>query len=125
MRTIGDNSQIRRIILIQMGFSLLLALVLFLFGKVHAWSALTGSLIATFANAFSASRIFVHYRAQESSKILARIYGTELQKLLLTGMMFAAAVILVDPLNIAVVLGAYLFVQVLIPLLVLTFSDHV
>ena len=99
------------LVLFQLFVSLIVSLVLILFGWVHAWSGLVGGLIATAANAYFALRMFGHYRAQEPGDLLRRIYGAESQKLVLTGLLFAAAVLWVKPLSAGALFGVFLLVQ--------------
>jgi ATP synthase protein I len=118
------RSQIRNLILAQFGASILIALLLLLVSGIQAKSALAGGLIAASTNGLSALKAFARYRAQEPGKVLARLYGAELQKLLLTALLFAVAVISLHPLSVGALLGAYLLVQVLVPLIVLYVEDR-
>lgn len=100
-----------QLVFFQLAVSLLASLILIFLGWVHAWSGLVGGLIATVANAFFALRVFAHYRAQEPGRLLGRFYGAEFQKLLLTGMLFAAAILWVKPLSAGALFGVFLLVQ--------------
>ncbi len=118
------NNQIRTIVLLQIGVGLAIGLLLLLsFGKGVAWSGVTGGLIAALANGYFAYRSFTHYRAQEPERIAQRMLGAEIQKLLLTGLMFVVAIIYISPLSMGALLGSYLFVQLVVPLAVLIFQD--
>jgi ATP synthase protein I len=117
------NSQIRTVVLLQFGAGLAIGLLLVMFGKAVAWSGLLGGLIAALANAYFAYRSFAHYRAQEPERIAQRMLGAEIQKLLLTGLMFGLAIAYITPLSIGVLLGSYLFVQLVVPLVVVFFQD--
>ena len=119
---LANKSQAYRIILGQLAATLLAALVLLALGPVHAWSGLLGGVIATLANAIFAARVFARYRAQEAAELLGRIYRAELQKLVLTGFLFAGVIIWVEPLSAGALFGVYLLVQ-LVPLLVSHFLD--
>jgi len=114
---LADKSQAYRMIVGQLAAALLAALVLLTLGRVHAWSGLLGGVIATLGNAVFAVRVFSRYRAQEPAKLLGRFYGAELQKLVLTGFLFAGVIIWVEPLSAGALFGVYLLVQ-LVPLLV-------
>jgi F0F1-type ATP synthase assembly protein I len=116
------NSQIRTIVVLQLGVSLILGIVLLAFGKTIAWSGLLGGLIAAFGNGFFAYRSFVHYRAQEPNKIVARMYGAEIQKWIMTGLLFGLTIVIFRSVSIGVLLGCYLFVQVAVPMAVLLFN---
>jgi len=117
------NSEIRTVVLLQFGAGLAIGLVLLVFGKATAYSGLLGGLMAALANAYFAYRSFAHYRAQEPERIAQRMLGAEIQKLLLTGLMFALAIVYIKPLSIGALLGSYLFVQLVVPLIVVFFQD--
>lgn len=118
------NNQIRTIVMLQFGAALTVGLVFLAFGKTVALSGFIGGLIAAAANGFFAYRSFTHYRAQDPQKIAGRMFGAEIQKLIMTGLMFGLTFVTVRPLSIGTLLGCYLFVQVAIPLIVLIFQDR-
>jgi len=117
------NNQIRVIVLLQIGVGLAIGLLLLLFGKGVAVSGLIGGLIAALANGYFAYRSFTRYRAQEPGRILQRMFGAEIQKLLLTGLMFVLAIVYITPLSMGALLGSYLFVQLVVPLAVIFYQD--
>jgi ATP synthase protein I len=119
---LSNRSQAYWIVLGQLAISLLAALTLLAIGWIHAYSGLIGGMIAALANVFFASRVFVRYRAQEPEKLLGRFYGAELQKLVLTAALFAAAIIGVKPLSAMALFGVYLLAQ-MVPILVSRFLD--
>ncbi|MEJ2393992.1 MAG: ATP synthase subunit I [Candidatus Thiodiazotropha sp.] len=118
------NSQIRTIIALQFGAALGLGLLLLLFGKTHAWSGFVGGMIAALANGYFSLRSFVQYRAQEPEQIARRMLGAEIQKLLLIGLMFVLAIRYITPLSMGALLGSYLIVQVVVPLVVTLIHDR-
>jgi ATP synthase protein I len=118
------NSQIRHIISAQFGFAIFIALALLLFNQLYAWSGLIGGLISAMINGLTARKVFVPYRAQEPGEVLARLYGAEVRKLFLTGVLFAMVLILLEPLSVGALLGSYLFVQVAVPLIVFMIEDR-
>jgi ATP synthase protein I len=118
------NSQIRTLVALQFGASLCLGLLFLLFGKTLALSAFMGGMIAALANGYFAWRSFAHYRAQQPERIARRMLGAEIQKLLLTGLMFLLAIRYITPLSIGALLGGYLIVQVVIPLVVTLVHDR-
>ena len=118
------NSQIRTVVLLQIGAGLSIGLVLLVFGKAIALSGFLGGMISALANGYFAHRTFAHYRAQEPEQIARRMLGAEIQKLLLSGLMFVLAIVYITPLSIGVLLGSYLFVQVVVPLIVVFFQDR-
>ncbi|MCP4993324.1 MAG: hypothetical protein GY934_06010 [Gammaproteobacteria bacterium] len=107
----GFNNQALQTILMQLVVTVLAALILWIPGWVYAFSGLAGGIIATAANALFAAKIFARYRAQEPGKILARFYGAEVSRLLLTAMLFGAAIRWIDPLDIGALLGVFLLVH--------------
>jgi ATP synthase protein I len=118
------NSQIHTLIALQFGAALVLGLLLILFGKSYAWSGFIGGMIAALANGFFALRAFAHYRAQQPERIARRMLGAEIQKLLLTGLMFVMAIRLISPLSLGALLGCYLVIQVVVPLVVTLINDR-
>ena len=108
---LASARQAWRLVSFQLVISLVASLVLIVPGWVHAWSGLIGGLIAAAANAFFVLRVFAHYRAQDPGKLLGRFYGAEFQKLLLTGVLFAAAILWVKPLSAGALFGVFLLVQ--------------
>ncbi|MET0089770.1 MAG: ATP synthase subunit I [Candidatus Thiodiazotropha sp.] len=118
------NNQIRTIVVLQFGASLMIGLALLGFGKSLALSGLTGGVIAASANGFFAYRSFRRYRAQEPGRIVGQMFGAEIQKLVLTGFLFWLTIVNFESVSVGVLLGAYLTVQVIIPLIVLVFRDR-
>ncbi|MCU7942131.1 ATP synthase subunit I [Candidatus Thiodiazotropha sp. LNASS1] len=118
------NSQIRTIVALQLGAAVVVGLILLAFGKTFALSGFIGGLIAAVANGYFAHRSFTHYRAQDPQKIAGRMFGAEIQKLIITGLMFGLAIVTITPLSIGALLGSYLFVQVAVPLIVLVIEDR-
>jgi len=118
------NSRIRHIISAQFGAAVLIALTLLLFNQLYAWSGLIGGLISASINGLTARQVFVPYRAQEPGAVLARMFGAEFRKLVLTGVLFAVVLTLVKPLSVGAMLGSYLFVQVVVPIIVFLFEDR-
>ena len=111
-----------RTVFAQLLVTLAAALVLLVVGTIHSYSGLFGGLIAALANAFFAKRIFIQYRAQEPGKLLARFYGAELLKLVLTGLLFAGVILWIKPLSVGALFGVFLLVQ-LVPMMVAQLFD--
>jgi ATP synthase protein I len=118
------NSQIRMLVALQFGAALCMGLLLLLFGKTHALSGFIGGMIAALANGYFALRAFAHYRAQQPERIARRMLGAEIQKLFLTGLMFVVAIRFISPVSIGALLGCYLLVQVVVPLVVTLIQDR-
>jgi ATP synthase protein I len=104
--------------------ALVLALVMLLVGPVYAYSALAGGMIAAVANALFAGRIFADYRAQEPQLLLMRLYGAELLKLVLVGVLFGGAYLWIEPLSPGALLGAFLVVYLVPPVIVASGADR-
>jgi ATP synthase protein I len=80
-------------------------------GWTAAYSALTGGMIATLANAWFAIKIFAGRQTQEPAVVLRSFYWGELNKILFTCAMFVAAFVLIRPVNAAALLAVYFFVH--------------
>jgi len=93
----------------------LLGLLALAFGATAALAATIGAGTSLFGNVIAALWAFRDYRAQEPERILLRFYSAEVVKISVVVLIFAAALAAVDGLNIAVLLGAYLVVQVVSP----------
>ncbi len=110
---ITDRSQAWKAVFAQFVMTLLISAVLATVAPHHACSALAGGLIASAANAFFSFWVFSHYRAQHPDRLVARLYGAEIAKLILVGVLFAAAVQLIDPLSGGALFGAFLLVHLM------------
>lgn len=99
------------IVLMQVGLTLLLSAALLLIGKTEALSALIGGMAAAAGNAFFAFWVFRSYSAQQPGKLLGSIYAAELGKLVLTGLVFLAAILWVKPISIAALLSVFFVVH--------------
>ncbi|MDH5766691.1 MAG: ATP synthase subunit I [Gammaproteobacteria bacterium] len=117
-----STTQVRRIILVQLATTLALSVVLLAVDLVHTWSSLAGGLIATLANAYFAWKVFAKQQESEPEQILATYYRAEVSKVILTVMLFVAAIVMIKPLSMLALIGAYL-VNTMIPWLVSYFSD--
>ena len=117
---LANKSQAYRVILAQLITAILAALLLLVIGRVEAYSGLLGGLTAMFANGVFAVLVFVRYQAQDPANLVARFYGAELLKLGVTGILFAGAILWVEPLSIGALLGTYLLTAIG-PLLVSNF----
>jgi ATP synthase protein I len=120
---LADKRQAYRTILVQLVATLTAALLLLVVaGGVFAYSGLAGGVIATLANALFAYRIFVRYTAQEPGKLLARFYGAEILKLVLTGLLFAGVILWIKPLSVGALFGVFLLVQMM-PIVIIQLLD--
>jgi len=121
---LAGNDRIRLVIWCQFGVTLAIALLLALFAARLAWSGLSGGLIASLTSALAAERVFRPYRAQEPGRVLRRMVGAELGRFLVTMALFALAFASIDRVSPLALLGSYLLVQGLVPMLALFFADR-
>jgi ATP synthase protein I len=118
------NSQIRHVILGQLVATFVIALGLLFYDRQFAWSGLIGGVITASVNGLAARKIFVPYRAQNPAEVLVRMKGAEMHRLLLTGVLFAVAFDTLPDISVGVLLGTYLFVQVVVPVIVMFSEDR-
>jgi len=118
----AGTSQVRRILVMQLLIAALGSLVGLFFGGVYAGSALLGGLIATLANAYFAWKVFAKQKETTPEQILATYYGAEVGKIILTVMLFTAAIVMVKPLSMATLIVAYIL-NYMIPLLASFFMN--
>ncbi len=104
--------QVKNIIRTQVIFVLVFAFMALLFHRPIAISAFLGAGISALANALLAMWVFRDYRAQQTPQLVGRFYSGEVAKIVLILSLFAFAYVAFDNLNIPVVLGVYLVVQV-------------
>jgi len=90
-------------------------------GWTAAYSALTGGMIATLANAWFAFKVLGPGQSDEPAVVLRGFYWGELNKILFTCAMFVAAFVLIRPVNAAALLAVYFFVH-MTPVAVNVFS---
>jgi len=95
----------------QLGFSLLLAMLMMLSGRIYAISTLAGGVAATAANGAAVLIVFRRYKASETAALMGRFYLAELARLVLTTVFFLAMVLSLKQLSIAAMLGAYLLIH--------------
>ncbi|MEN8167711.1 MAG: ATP synthase subunit I [Pseudomonadota bacterium] len=121
---LAGNSQIRHVISAQLVATFVIALGLLFYDRQFAWSGLIGGLITVSVNGLAARKVFVSYRAQNPAEVLARMKGAEVQRLLLTGILFAMAFDTLPNVSVSVLLGTYLLIQVVVPTIVMFFEDR-
>ena len=95
----------------QLGLSVLLAMVMLLPGRIYAISTLAGGVAATAANGAAALLVFRRYKASEAAALMGRFYLAELARLVLTIVFFLAMILWLKPLSIVAILGAYLLIH--------------
>jgi len=102
-----DSKLARRYILAQLLATMLLSATLLVYDFTAAYSALTGGLIATLANAWFALKVFRVMPGAAPEILLAAFYAGEIYRFLLTGAMFIIVFVLIKPINIVALLGIY------------------
>ena len=90
---------------------IVISVSLLVFDQVYFWSALAGGLIATLANAYFAWKVFAKSQESKPEKILATYYGAEVSKIILTVMLFTAAIVMIKALSMITLISAYFFNQ--------------
>jgi F0F1-type ATP synthase assembly protein I len=124
MHGLRGNRQIERVLLAQMVMTIVIALLMMVFGSMHALSALMGGGISACVNGLAYLSVFRPYRAQETGDLMTKLYGVEFQKLFLTGLLFAGVFAAMGQVSLAALFGTYLVVQVGVPVLVLISKDR-
>ena len=107
--------------LAQLAICFLLFVTLGAISWVLAYSGVIGGGIATFANALFARKVFVRYRAQNPVGLISSIYSAEIQKIIITAVLFASVIIWVDVVSYGALFGSYLLLQI-VPMLVFHFK---
>lgn len=80
----------RRLLLVQLGITMLIAVIAGLFGNgTAAFSAVTGGIVCIVPNAYFASKLFQHNGARAARQIVNGFYKGEALKLVLSVALFA------------------------------------
>ena len=86
--------------------------LLYFYDNVVAYSALTGGLIATTANAWFTYKVFRVGPASAAQAMLASVYVGEAYKIVLTSALFICAFLLIKPINAFALLISYFFIHI-------------
>lgn len=108
-----DALQAKQVLRLQLILSLGALAVALPFGASIATSTLVGAGSCLVANALFAVLVFGAYRAQDPARLVMRIYSAELLKIGVILVLFIVAFVTLDDLNLPVLIGAYLAVQVI------------
>lgn len=108
--TIGKPA-FQRVVLAQSVATLVAGLIGAGVDWIWAYSALLGGFTAVIPNGYFAFRVFAHQGAQSAARIVRAFYWGEAAKLGLTVAMFCLVFVLVRPLNVAALFGAFVVVQ--------------
>jgi ATP synthase protein I len=107
-----DQTQVRRLVVWQAIVAAAAVALALPFGATTAMAALFGAVACLAANWYFALRVFQRYEAREPGRLLARMYGAELAKIVIALAVFGVAFALMDELNPLALFGAYLAVQI-------------
>ena len=118
------SEKIRGVVIKQLVLTMLISAAALLIGKDQAVSALIGGLGASLANAVFGFWVFSAYQAQKPGKLLGKLYMAEAAKLVLTGLIFLAAILFYANLSLAAMLITYFIVHVTASLLVAQYGKE-
>ena len=103
--------QALRFIITQLLASIILSVILLIYDATAAYSALTGGLIATAANAWFAIKVFRVKAANTPETLLTTFYVGEIYKFIFTGAMFVMAFVAIKPINVVALFIAYFLIH--------------
>jgi ATP synthase protein I len=112
-----DRTQLKRLLIWQSILAASVCVVAVPFGMSTVLAAATGAGACLLANWYFTLRVFQRYQAQEPGRLLARIYGAELVKIVIALAVFGLAFATLEDLNPLALFGAYLAVQIVPALL--------
>jgi len=110
LRQTISRPPVYRITLIQLGLTLVCALLFLLRSQDAAISALAGGLICTIPNAYFIYKAFLYSGASQIKYVLQSFYQGGTWKMLLTAVGFAAAFKLIKPLDFLALFVTFLVV---------------
>lgn len=93
-------SPLKRVVIMQLSVTMVVALALVLYGQVAAYSALMGGMIYVIANAVAARRIFSRKMNDTAQGELYAFYRAEIAKLVMIGALCVALFASVKPISI-------------------------
>ena len=108
----------------QLVLTIVISILCLYFGVVVAYSALSGGLIATLANAWFAYKVFRISPDNSAETMLVLAYIGEIYKMVLTVALFICVFVLVEPLSVVTFLISYFVIHVA-PTLVCVYSTAV
>ncbi|WP_324768075.1 ATP synthase subunit I [Pokkaliibacter plantistimulans] len=107
------QAPVKRILISQLGLSLVLGLSLLAFDQIGALSIVLGGLICLLPNSYFAWRLFAVRGARSSRDIAKAFYKGEAGKLLITIVLFALVFSMVKPLNVLALFAGFVAVQMM------------
>lgn len=106
----------------QLAVTVILSSLLLFFDGIAAYSGLTGGVIATIATAWFAIKVFNVRLDQDPANIVRTLYLGEVNKIIITVSLFAAAFVLIRPINAAALIAVYFLVYIT-PFIINMFFD--
>ncbi|MGB0466009.1 MAG: ATP synthase subunit I [Pontibacterium sp.] len=108
----ATRKQVFRIYLIQAMIGITLSAILLLKDTVTAYSALLGAGLYLIPNLYFASRVLKSKSGQTANRALAEMYLSEIWKMGISIVAFAAVFILVQPLSPFSLFGTFILMQI-------------
>lgn len=106
------RKQIFRIFLLQAVLCVVVATALLLESNVTAWSALLGGGLYILPNLYFAHRALTFRDKQSAGRALAEMYVSQIWKMGISILAFAAVFILIHPLNPFSLFGTFILMQI-------------
>lgn len=106
----------------QLAATVILSSLLLVINETAAYSGLTGGMIATIATTWFAIKVFNVRLDQNPANIVRTLYLGEVNKIIITVSLFAAAFVLIRPVNAAALIAVYFLVYIT-PFIINCFFD--
>lgn len=106
------RNRIFKIFLIQAGICVALSVTLLAHSLVTAWSALLGGGLYLLPNLYFAHRALTFREKQSAKMALAEMYMSQIWKMSISILAFAAVFILIQPLNPFSLFGTFILMQI-------------
>ena len=106
------RKQVFKIFLIQAILSVVIASALLLHDRVTAWSSLLGAGLYLLPNLYFADRALTFTKGQTAGRALAEMYVSQMWKMGISILAFAAVFILIQPLNPFSLFGTFILLQI-------------
>lgn len=106
------RNRIFKIFLIQAGICVALSAALLAHSLVTAWSALLGGGLYLLPNLYFAHRALTFREKQSAKMALAEMYMSQIWKMSISILAFAAVFILIQPLNPFSLFGTFILMQI-------------
>ena len=120
-----SSQQAFRFIKAQLLTTIVLSTILLFFDDVMAYSAFTGGVIATLANAWFAIKVFRVKPTVAADTLLTTFYIGEMYKIVFTGAMFIVAFVLIKPISVVALLSTYFLIHMTPAVVNVFFSENI